>query len=316
MAHRAGAKTKDLEFVQFHPTALALNSERPFLITEALRGEGAVLLSKRNYRIWHEKGCKDEPEDISFILEHTNKGSLDTRDIIARAIDYEMKTSGENHVLLVTEHLNKSSELSSRFPNIQNYLSKHDLKLGKDPIPVAPAAHYFVGGLHVDTDGLVICTDDKKIQRLYAIGEVACTGMHGANRLASNSLLEALVYAHHASNSIINHIKPHNLNSTELPIWRDDGLNELYEHSPLVHDLNSLKATMSDDVGLVRKYSRLNRAKRRLELISDEINIIWESCVPSRDLVELRNMVQIGNLICKSAIERKNNLGLHYNLDN
>ena len=189
------------------------------------------------------------------------------------------------------------------------------MKLGRDPIPVAPAAHYFVGGLNVNQKGSVIGIEGDLIKRLYAIGEAACTGMHGANRLASNSLLEALVYAHHASQSIIGEIEEHNLHLEDLPDWRADGLDELYEHSPLVHDLNSLRATMSDDVGLVRKNSRLNRAMRRLELISEEINIIWESCVPSRQLVELRNMIQIGSLICSAAIERKNNIGLHYNLD-
>lgn len=310
MAIRAGARIRDMEFVQFHPTALALEGERPFLITEALRGHGAVLMNRADYSEW--KSTKSPPNDYSYTLNYSPLGSLATRDVVARATDSELKKSGEKSVLLVTEHL--QSNVAERFPTIQARLERHGLELGFDPLPVAPAAHYFVGGLAVNNDGSVLQNDqDRCIGGLYAIGEVACTGMHGANRLASNSLLEAVVFAHRASQHFITS-KPHNITS-EIPDWRAEEMVELKEHAPLVHDRFALQSTMTDDVGLVKSNVRLQRAKRRITLLKDEVELIWRRCTPSLELVELRNMVLVAEQVCQASLDRRENIGLHYNKD-
>ena len=310
MAMRAGARVKDMEFIQFHPTALALEGDRPFLITEALRGHGAVLLSHAEYVLWKAEG--GSPARFSYTLGHSPNGSLGTRDVVARATDLELKRSGKMSVLLVTEHLGE--DLIDRFPTIQARLQRHGLCLGKDPLPVSPAAHYFVGGLAVDDDGLVLQSDiERRMQGLYAIGEVACTGMHGANRLASNSLLEAVVYAHRASQHVISEITQQQ--GVELPGWRDDELGSMEEHAPLVHDRRALQSTMTDDVGLVKSDERLHRAKRRIALLKEEVERIWQRCRPSKELVELRNMVLVAEAVCAASLARRNNIGLHYNKD-
>ena len=310
MAVRAGAKVRDMEFVQFHPTALAVKGDRPFLITEALRGHGAVLMSKAAYQEWKERG--GEASEYSFTLNHSPLGSLATRDVVARATDSELKLSGKDSVFLVTEHLD--SNVVERFPTIQSRLERHGLSLGKDPLPVAPAAHYFVGGLAVNRDGAVLQNDqERSIGGLYAIGEVACTGMHGANRLASNSLLEAVVYAHRASEYFIA-LNPEP-NTSDIPDWRADEMVDLQEHAPLVHDRSALQSTMTDDVGLVKSNSRLLRAERRICLLKEEVERIWSRCIPSVELVELRNMVLVAELVCVESQARKENLGLHYNKD-
>ncbi|HIF45883.1 MAG TPA: L-aspartate oxidase [Candidatus Poseidoniales archaeon] len=309
MAIRAGANVKDMAFIQFHPTALVVDADRPFLITEALRGEGGVLLDGEgliNYRI--DGGS---PEPHSFILEFSSQGSLATRDIVARACDQKMKETGAENVWLVTDHL-ESEALRNEFPNIEERLNRHGLSLGETPLPVAPAAHYMVGGLDVDLNGRVLMSGGNSIPGLYGIGEVACTGMHGANRLASNSLLEAIVFAQRAANHLIaNPI----VDAEEGPRWRADGMIELKEHVPLVRDLETLKKTMTLDVGIVRRFSRLERAKRMLNLLTKEVDLIWQESLPTRELVELRNLVLVGTVITQDAISREVNVGLHYNID-
>lgn len=321
MAWRAGANVKDMAFIQFHPTALSISKDRPFLITEALRGEGGVILDKKGLQKWQEdcKKCFKQgieaplPNNYSFTLDFSPLGSMATRDIVARSIDINLKKTGENNVFLVTSHLD-SKHLQEEFPNIQSRLNRHNLKLGIDHLPVAPAAHYIVGGLDVDSYGRPILRDEHKIiPSLYAIGEVACTGMHGANRLASNSLLEAVVYADKAAKHIIdNSPMSHNL---EAPEWREEGLDFLVEHAPIVNDLMLLRSTMSQEVGVVRRFQRLERASRRLELLGQEVDLMWRNSLASREIVELRNLILVGQLVTLDALQRSENKGLHYNSD-
>ena len=320
MAYRAGAEVKDMAFIQFHPTALAIKSDRPFLITEAMRGEGGVILDEEGLRNWQAEvqasGNKDLnilPGPFSFTLNHSPLGSMATRDIVARAIDQRLKETGDSHVYLITSHLDQE-HLLEHFPNIQNRLDRHGLMLGRDPLPVSPAAHYIVGGLAVDEYGRPFSRGTGvTIPSLYAIGEVACTGMHGANRLASNSLLEAVVYADRAANHIIGNV-PEN-NELSLPDWRAQGLRDLTEHVSVSHDRESLTNTMSREVGIVRRFNRLHRASRRLQLLAKEVDFIWRSALPSRQIVELRNLVLVGQLVTEDAKNRKENRGLHYNTD-
>ncbi len=309
MAIRADANVKDMAFIQFHPTALAVDADRPFLITEALRGEGGIILDDAGLSKYRTGDF--ELKTLSFTLESSSKGSLATRDIVARACDQKMKETGAENVWLVTDHLDAES-LQREFPNIEKRLNRHRLSLGKTPLPVAPAAHYMVGGLDVDLNGRVLMSNAQPIPGLYGIGEVACTGMHGANRLASNSLLEAIVFAQRAAN----HLNSNPLeNDGEAPEWRADGMTELKEHVPLVRDLETLKKTMTLDVGIVRRFSRLERAKRMLQLLTKEVDLIWQQSLPTRELVELRNLVLVGTKITKDAISRDENVGLHYNID-
>ena len=321
MAYRAGACVQDLAFIQFHPTALFAKSNRPFLMSEALRGEGAVLLDHDGYERWIaacEKAKEEainppKPNSYSFTLNHSKDGSMATRDIVARAIDQCLKTTGKSHVFLVTSHLD-SKELKQHFPNIQRRLTKEGIELGIHPIPVVPAAHYMVGGIKVDHIGRAFVRNSREIMpHLYAIGEVACTGMHGANRLASNSLLEAVVYAHRASEFLIKNPPP--TYEGRQPQWRAEGLASLREHAPIMHDRNSLLTTMDQEVGIVRTNQRLERASRRLELFHDEIDMLWRECIPSRELIELRNLSLIGTLVVEDALLQTSNSGLHFNLD-
>jgi L-aspartate oxidase len=315
MAHRAGAIVRDLEFVQFHPTALALSGERPFLISEALRGHGAVLMTTEDRAKWKEDG--GPPSQFSFMLKHDPRGSLATRDIVARAADQEMKRTGENNVWLVTSHLEKQ-QVQERFPTIHARLQTHGLELGVDALPVAPAAHYMVGGISVDENGLSkqnqSCSDEVQYPGLYAIGEAACTGLHGANRLASNSLLEAIVFSHRCAEHVIANFSD-GTEKTELPKWRADGLSDLVEHTPLRSDRIALQLTMTDDVGLVKRNARLQRAQRRLELLREEVDRIWRGSLPTREVIELRNMIHVSRLVTAAALNRKENVGLHHNLD-
>ena len=321
MAYRCGAAVKDMAFIQFHPTALTVKKDRPFLITEALRGEGGVILDKQGLAMW-QNDCQTAkqlgqespaPSNYSFTLEFSKLGSMATRDIVARAIDDNLKKTGEQNVYLVTSHLDKAM-LEESFPNMQTHLDKYNLRLGVDHLPISPAAHYIVGGLDVDRNGRPkLQNKESPMPHLYAIGEVACTGMHGANRLASNSLLEAVVFAKNTANHIIDN----NPKGTEkaLPDWRADGLNELKEHAPIMNDLTMLRDTMSTEVGIVRNFKRLNRASRRLHLLNQEIDMIWKSSLPSREIIELRNLIQVAILVTDDAIDRKENRGLHYNTE-
>ena len=321
MAYRCGAAVKDMAFIQFHPTALAIENGRPFLITEALRGEGGVILDDEGLGKWNidcEQSLtngleRPKPEDYSFTLQFSNLGSMATRDIVARAIDQNLKQTGQKSVYLVTSHLNKEM-LRNSFPNMQKHLDKYNLTLGVNHLPISPAAHYIVGGLDVDEYGRPrLFNSSEIIPYLYAIGEVACTGMHGANRLASNSLLEAVVFADNAAKHIIEN--PPLQISHKLPEWRADGLDILNEHAPIINDLKMLKDTMSSEVGIVRNHKRLNRALRRIKLLEKEIAMIWKSSKPSREIVELRNLIQVANLVIHDAISRTENRGLHFNTD-
>ena len=314
MAFRAGADIKDIEFIQFHPTSLANDDSKPFLITEAMRGKGAVLMMENDYRKW--KLSKNEsPEEFSFMWKYCDKGSLGTRDIVARAIDSELKKTGDRNALLITEHL-KRSELVQEFPNIDGKLLSCGIKLGIDPIPIIPAAHYMVGGIDVDHSGKVKI-GESTMPGLYAIGEVARTGLHGANRLASNSLLEAVVYSERAARDLIEKSTNEELQElpTNLPFWRAENLEILVEHAPLRADLHTLRTTMTMDVGILKNSKRLRRAKRRVIHLEGEVKRIWESCKPTQDLVELRNLIEVAKLVVDASIERKNNVGLHYNQD-
>ena len=309
MAVRAGAASKDMAFFQFHPTALMADNIKPFLITEALRGEGGVLLDDEGIESYR-KG-DSAPNEYSFTLQSSPDGSLATRDIVARACDQRMKITGADNVWLVTEHLSKE-KLHSEFPNIESKLNQYGLSLARDPLPVAPAAHYMVGGLSVDINGRVLMANGEVIPGLYGIGEVACTGMHGANRLASNSLLEAIVFANRAAE----HFNSQPLDNIEnVPPWRAEGMLELEEHAPLIRDLETLRKTMTDDVGIVRSFDRLERAKRMLSLLTKEVDLIWNRSIPTRELVELRNLLLVATHITDDALIRKENKGLHWNKD-
>ena len=314
MAFRAGADIKDIEFIQFHPTSLANDDSKPFLITEAMRGKGAVLMMSNDYQKW-KLSKHDSPEEFSFMWKYCDKGSLGTRDVVARAIDSELKKTGDRNALLITEHLERS-ELVQEFPNIDEKLLSYGIKLGIDPIPIIPAAHYMVGGIDVDRSGKVKI-GDSTMPGLYAIGEVARTGLHGANRLASNSLLEAVVYSERAARDLIEKSSNGELRDlpTSLPFWRAENLEVLLEHAPLRADLHALRTTMTMDVGIVKNSKRLRRAKRRVIHLEGEVKRIWESCKPTQDLVELRNLIEVAKLVVDASIERKNNVGLHYNQD-
>ena len=313
MAHRASARIRDMEFVQFHPTALAIPGDRPFLITEALRGAGGVLMTSEEHKDYRNKG--GEPENYSYMKNVDSRGSLATRDIVARATDRVLKLTGKSHVLLVTEHLD-SDILKNKFPTISQRLSSNGITLGVDPIPVTPAAHYMVGGIEVDDFGRCKNLDGTTFKGLFAVGEVACTGLHGANRLASNSLLEAVVMTHRALEYALTITSKDDIkNEGDIPPWRAKGLDNLEEHAPLKADLETLQSIMSDDVGLLRRNERLQRAQRKIEHIAKEIDLIWRRCIPTRKLVELRNMSIVASLVVEAAISRKENVGLHFNLD-
>lgn len=320
MAYRTGASVDDMAYIQFHPTALASPSPRPFLISEAVRGVGAVLLDDDGLAAWStscaaakkENGEMPSPGPFSFTLEFTPDGSLATRDIVARAIDQQMKKKGTQHVYLVTSHLDLPWH--EKFPTIARRLADEGLELGTDPIPVVPAAHYMVGGVRVDDIGRAFLRGtNKPMPHLYAIGEVACTGMHGANRLASNSLLEAVVYAHRVAQHLIQHPPPAYEGSH--PAWRADGLGSLREHAPINHDRASLVQTMTEEVGIVRSNQRLKRAQRRLNLLHNEVDMMWQTARPTREIVELRNLCLIGQLVVNDALGRTENRGLHYNVN-
>ena len=255
---------------------------------------------------------KPAPDSYSFTLKYTPEGSMATRDIVARAIDQQMKKHGTTHVYLITSHLDDA--LDEKFPTIARRLAKEGLKLGVDPIPVVPAAHYMVGGIRVDEIGRAFVRDQGVVMpHLYAIGEVASTGMHGANRLASNSLLEAVVFAERVAQHLIEN--PPTPYVGKHPSWRADGLGALKEHAPIINDRTSLVRTMSEEVGIVRSNQRLKRAKRRLDLLHKEVDMMWKASLPTRDIVELRNLCLIGQLVVEDALGQTENRGLHYNVD-
>jgi len=293
MVYRAKGIVEDMEFVQFHPTALYNPGERPsFLITEALRGFGAILRNQNGEEFMHK---------------YDSRGSLAPRDIVARAIDSEMKLTGHDFVYLDARHIDKKA-LFEHFPNIYQKCLSIGIDMSKDMIPVAPAAHYLCGGIKVDMNGR------SWINRLYAAGETACTGLHGANRLASNSLLEAAVFAHRAAVDALEHFQSYNI-PDGIPAWNDEGTSNPEEMILITQSMKETQQIMSSYVAIVRSNLRLQRAAQRINLIFEETEELYRRSKVSRMLCELRNMVEVSYLIIKSASQRKQSVGLHYNID-
>jgi L-aspartate oxidase len=291
MAYRAGARVANLEFVQFHPTALYPASERSFLISEAVRGEGAVLRRR---------------DGSAFMEAYHRHGSLAPRDVVARAIDREMKLSGDPFVLLDCAAI-PSEELSARFPNILAETQRRGIDMRREPLPVVPAAHYLCGGVLTDTHG------QSSLPGLYAAGETACTGVHGANRLASNSLLEALVFAHRAAEHVGSRLS--DLAPPQPPCDLPTCGNEHPERVRVVHDREELRSLMWDLVGIVRSDERLAVALARVRQIAEQNRLLWKRSVPDTELIELRNLLETAELIIRSAARRKESRGLHCNVD-
>ncbi|WP_229669433.1 L-aspartate oxidase [Yeosuana aromativorans] len=293
MAYRAKAKIKDMEFIQFHPTALyEAKGESSFLISEAVRGFGAYLRNKNGYR---------------FMPDYDARAELASRDIVSQSIDRELKKSGENHVYLDCTHLD-IKDFKNHFPNIYEKCLEHHIDVAKDWIPVVPASHYLCGGIEVDKDG------KTSVSNLFACGECTRTGLHGANRLASNSLLEALVYAHNIFRFHSSH--EYGTLTIEIPDWNDEGTTIPEEHVLIQHNLKQLQALMRDYVGIVRSNKRLKRAIKHLELIYNEVEDLYRESKITTSLCELRNMVNVAHLIIGQSLERTENKGGYFNIDN
>ncbi len=294
MVYRAKGRIENMEFIQFHPTALYEPGVRgqAFLITEAVRGDGGILRNKNGE---------------AFMLNYDERKDLAPRDIVARAIDSEMKRTGTEHVRLDCRHFTKE-KFTEHFPNIYAKCLSIGIDITQHMIPVAPAAHYSCGGIKTDEWGR------SSIRNLYACGECASTGLHGANRLASNSLLEAMVFAHRCFVDATEKINLASLNQA-IPDWNAKGTTEPREMILITQSLKELQLVMSDYVGIVRNDVRLQRAMRRLDLLWEETEQLYESSSVSPQLLELRNMITVGYLIVKGASFRKESRGLHYNTD-
>lgn len=305
MVYRAKGRIENMEFIQFHPTALFEPGFKgqAFLITEAVRGDGGILRNKKGE---------------AFMEQYDDRKDLAPRDIVARAIDSEMKKTGTEHVWLDCRHFNKE-KFTEHFPNIYDKCLSVGIDISKNMIPVAPAAHYSCGGIKTDEWGR------SSVNNLYACGECASTGLHGANRLASNSLLEAMVFAHRcymdsvarmseSSNRSVLH-SWQGIGPDKVPDWNAKGTSEPREMILITQSLKELQLIMSDYVGIVRNDVRLQRASRRLDLLWEETEHLYQSSSVSPQLLELRNMITVGYLIVKGASFRKESRGLHYNTD-
>ena len=294
MAYRAKATVKDMEFVQFHPTALYHHGEThpAYLITEAMRGYGGIL------RL---------PNGEEFMQKYDKRLSLAPRDIVARAIDKEMKIHGLDHVCLDVTHKN-AEETRHHFPNIYQKCLSIGIDITKEYIPVCPCAHYLCGGILVDLHA------ESSIHRLYAVGECSCTGLHGGNRLASNSLIEAVVYADAAAKHTLEVVDQYDFN-TAVPEWNDEGTMTNEEKVLIKQDMREVGQTMSNYVGIVRSNLRLRRAWTRLDILYEETEELFKRVKATRDICELRNAINVGYLVTRQAIERKESRGLHYTID-
>ncbi|MFA6872682.1 MAG: L-aspartate oxidase [Bacteroidaceae bacterium] len=293
MVYRAKGTVKDMEFIQFHPTALYHPGDRPsFLITEAMRGYGGVLRTL---------------DGNEFMQKYDKRLSLAPRDIVARAIDNEMKNRGEDHVYLDVTHKN-AAQTRMHFPNIYEKCLSLGIDLTKDYIPVAPAAHYLCGGILVDLNA------QTSIKRLYAAGECSCTGLHGGNRLASNSLIEAVVYADAAAQHTMSSIDNYTYNEA-IPEWDDEGTAPNEEMVLITQSAKEVGQIMGTYVGIVRSDLRLKRAWDRLDILYEETESLFKRAKASKEICELRNIINVAYLIMRQAMERKESRGLHYTID-
>ncbi len=299
MAYRAGARIGNMEFIQFHPTSFYSETygngfDKPaFLISEAVRGFGGILKTKAGNE---------------FMADYDSRKELAPRDIVARAIDNELKKRGEDFVYLDITHKNKE-DILEHFPNIYNTCKSHGIDITTDYIPVVPAAHYACGGIITDEFART------SLKGLYACGEVTMTGVHGANRLASNSLLEAIVFAYRGANDIKEFIKNYNTEIPEIPEWDDSGTLSTDEKVLITHSTKEVKQTMWDYVGIVRSDLRLQRAANRIHNIYEETEALYKRTKVFEDILELRNISACAHMIIKSAQMRKESRGLHYTLD-
>jgi len=294
MGYRAGCTVRNMEFVQFHPTALYSDRDQSFLISEAVRGSGALLVLKNGKR---------------FLPEYDKRGELAPRDVVARAIDSELKKSGDECVYLDVRHLG-AEKIQSDFPLIyETLISEFAIDMTKEKIPVVPAAHYTCGGLRSDIDG------KTELKNLYAIGETASTGVHGANRLASNSLLESLVFASRAVEDLKKNIAKQNEIKITIPPWDNTGTVNFDELGIVKYNRDELRKIMWNYIGIIRSKSRLNRALRIIDIIYEEVRDLYNVSKLNKEILELRNMALICQLIVRSALSRHESRGLHYMSD-